>query len=115
MPLVRTDVQKAMLTPSLVWAYSICGSMAGILYASGLSLSRCHWMDRAISRRWLVRQEALAALGAAAIVRLGRAGVNGRGAAASDDRGGYVGAERLGGLGPTYSILPQLITAPTVS
>ena len=48
-----------MLTPSLVLAYWICGSMAGILYASGLSLSRCHWMDRAISRR-LVRQRALA-------------------------------------------------------
>ncbi len=37
--------------------------LAGLLYASGLSLSRCHWMDRAISRRWLVREEALAAVG----------------------------------------------------
>ena len=55
------------------------GSMAGILYASELSLSRCHWMERAISRRWLVRQEALAAVGVAAIVRLGGAGVNGDG------------------------------------
>ena len=31
-----------MLTPSLVFAYWMRGSMAGILYASGLSLSRCH-------------------------------------------------------------------------
>ena len=46
-------VQTAMLTPSVVWAYWMRGSMAGILYASGLSLSR-----------------------PAAIVRLGRAGVN---------------------------------------
>jgi len=42
-----------MLTPSAVLAYWMCGSMAGILYASGLSLSRCHWMARPISRRWL--------------------------------------------------------------
>ncbi len=34
--------------------------LAGLLYASGLSLSRCHGMDRAISRR-LVRHQALAA------------------------------------------------------
>ena len=34
-----------MVTPSLVWAYWMRGSMAGILYASGLSLSRCHWPD----------------------------------------------------------------------
>ncbi len=64
-----------MLTPSVVFAYWMRGSMAGLLYASGLSLSRCHWIDRAISRR-MVRQEALASV--AAIVRLGRAGVNGR-------------------------------------
>ena len=69
------STQKAMLTPSSVLAYWMRGSMAGILYASGLSLSRYHWMDRAISRRWLVRQEALAAV--AAIVRLGWTAVNG--------------------------------------
>ncbi len=57
--------------PSLVWAYWMRGSMAGILYASGLSLSRCHWMDRAISRRWLVRQEALATVGPACALGLG--------------------------------------------
>ncbi len=44
--------------------------MAGILYASGLSLSRCHGEQPV-----LVRREALAAV--AAIVRLGGAGVNG--------------------------------------
>ncbi len=49
-----------MLTPSLVFAYWMCGSMAGILYASGLSLSRCH----------SGHQQALAAAHAA-IVRLG--------------------------------------------
>ena len=43
--------------------------MVGILYASGLSLSRCHWMARTASRRWLQCP--------AAIVRLGWAGVNG--------------------------------------
>ncbi len=31
-----------MLTPSAVLAYWMRGSMAGLLYASGLSLSRCH-------------------------------------------------------------------------
>ena len=66
------NVEKAMLTPSLVFAYWMRSSMAGILYASGLSLSRV----LAVGRRWPVRQEALAALGAA-IVRLGGAGVNG--------------------------------------
>ena len=33
---------QAMLTPSLVCAYWMRGSMVGILYASELSLSRCH-------------------------------------------------------------------------
>ncbi len=33
------STQKAMLTPSLVLAYWMRGSMAEILYASGLSLS----------------------------------------------------------------------------
>ncbi len=61
-----------MLTPSLVWVYWMRGSMAGLLYASGLSLSRCH---RPSAGGRLARQEALAAV--AAIVRLGWAGVNG--------------------------------------
>ena len=33
MPLVWTDVQKAMLTPSLVWAYWMRGSIAVLSYA----------------------------------------------------------------------------------
>ncbi len=33
-------VEMAMFTPSAVWAYWMRGSMAGILYASGLSVSR---------------------------------------------------------------------------
>ena len=44
----------------------------------GLSLSRCHWTDRALNS-WPVRREALAAV--AAIVRLGGVGVNGGGRA----------------------------------
>ncbi len=32
----------AMLTPSSVLAYWLRGSMTGISYAPGLSLSRCH-------------------------------------------------------------------------
>ena len=54
-----------MLTPSLVLAYWMRGSMAEILYASGLSLSRRH----------SGHQQALAAV--AAIVGLGGAGVIG--------------------------------------
>ncbi len=59
-----------MLTPSLVLAYWMRGSMAGILYASGLSLSRCHH-----------HQTAAVTPGGAGcgseIVRPGGAGVNG--------------------------------------
>ena len=54
-----------MLTPSFVLAYWMRGSMAELLYASGLSLSRCHY------------QQAVAAL-ARRKVRLGGVGVNGR-------------------------------------
>ena len=46
--------------------------MAGLLYASGLSLSRCHWMDRTPAGAG--REEAVAAAGA--IVRPGWAAVN---------------------------------------
>ena len=64
-----------MLTPSLVWAYWMCGSMVGLylrLWTIPVSVS----LDGIgpSGRRWLAPQQALAAV--AAIVRLGQGRVS---------------------------------------
>ncbi len=87
-----------MLTPSVAWAYWMRGSIAGILYASGLSLSRC-----------IGHQQAVAAV--AAIVRQGRAAVNG------EDKGVYYPLDKAEDwplqfamrLGVKAKTLPRLI------